>query len=217
MWSKLGRRAALSCLAIALMLSLTPFHASNTVVQASTANLIHEDFSVDASRFAAVSGGTWSVSGGRYALTSAANGVPLGNVSVHQTEVEGDFTLSALGHVADATAYDDFAIVFGYQDANNYYYVSFNEFNDASTHGIFKVAAGTKTELADLGAVIAAGTDYGIEIERAGSDIAVYLDGTLRALVSDTGARYGHRRQTQLFIRPVLQRRQRHIQQRRQG
>lgn len=152
-------------------------------------SLISEDFSSGASNFTVVSGGSWGVSSGRYVLSSpvdsGVNGL-LGNISVHNTNVIGDFELSALVRITGtASTWNDAAVVFNYQNAANMYYVSLNESDDGNTKGVFKVVGGVPTELVNITSSIAADTDYVLEIIRSGTSIVVKLNGSEIASVSD--------------------------------
>ncbi len=137
-----------------------------------------------------VRGGTWAVSGGRYVLSSPAAGTVAdgnGNLAVHATTVSGDFTLTTTARSPGTSGtFDDFSVVFGYVDTANYYFASFNEGNDANTHGLFRVQAGVITQLADFTSVISTGVDYSIQVERVGSTLRVSRDGVLAAQVTDT-------------------------------
>lgn len=150
--------------------------------------VISESFSSSAGNFTKVAGGTWSVANGRYVLsapasTSAANS----NLSVHNTRLTGDFILRASGSTTStSSSWNDFSIVFGYQDNSNYYYASFNESNDSATNGIFKVAGGTRTQMVNISNTITAGTLYPIRVERQGAAIRVYRSGNLAAQVNDS-------------------------------
>ena len=152
--------------------------------------IIDEDFSADAANFNEVYGGTWSVSSGRYVLTSpgtAGNGL-LGNISVHETVMTGDYSISSvINATGTGSAWNDVALVFGYQDEDNYYYVSLNESNDSYTKGLFKVVNGSPTELVDLGSLsISSDTDYSIDVERTGSGIVVDLNSSQVASTTDS-------------------------------
>lgn len=151
--------------------------------------IIDEDFSSGASNFTAVAGGTWSVSSGRYVVSSPAtgpsNGV-LGNISIHDTTVSGDFILSAVMNLTATSSWDDAVVIFGYQDDENYYYVSLNENNDGYTKGIFKVVSGSATQLADITVTVEDDTDYDIEIERSGSSIVARVDNSQVASATDS-------------------------------
>lgn len=158
-----------------------------TTASATAPLVISEDFTSSAANFTRVAAGTWGVSSGRYVLTSpASTTAPNANLSVHNTGLAGDLTLTASGSTtATADTFNDFSVIFGYRDTSNYYYASFNETNDAGTNGIFRVAGGTRTELADFPSVITAGTMYPVKIERTGSAIKVYRSGTLLASATD--------------------------------
>ena len=105
---------------------------------------------------------------------------------MHSTVIDGDLTLDVDASAGDAgTAWSDFAVIFGYQDPENYYFFSSNQSNDSATSGIFKVVNGNVTELADVSGAIAAGTNYHVRIERDGNDIRAYRGGTLVASATD--------------------------------
>lgn len=161
---------------------------SSQVSVTPTNVLIDESFVSSAANFTVARGGIWTVTGGKYVLTSAATtGVGNGNISVHNTSVSGVYTLSADASATSNTSspWDDFSILFNYQDANNYYYVSLNESNDASTSGIFKIAGGVITQLADITTLLTAGTTYAVKIVRDGSAITVSRNGVQIATATD--------------------------------
>lgn len=174
---------ALCCSFVGVGVYLSP------VSQMQTATLISENFTVSASNFSVVRGGTWTVTSGTYRLTNPDNSLSVGNgnISVHNTNVAGDFVLTADGSVASTSnAFNDFSILFGYQDTNNYYFASFNESNDANTSGIFRVSGGTQTQIADITNLITPGTTYAVKIERAGDLIKVYRNSVLLASATDS-------------------------------
>ncbi len=174
---------AVGCLFVGFGAYLAP------VSQMQSSTLISENFTVSASNFSVVRGGTWTVTSGTYRLTNPDNSLSVGNgnISVHNTNVAGDFTLTADASVASTSnAFNDFSVLFGYQDTNNYYFASFNESNDANTSGIFRVSGGTQTQIADITNLIAPSTTYAIKIERAGSAIRVYRNNTLLASATDS-------------------------------
>ena len=157
--------------------------------------IIDEDFATSAANFDRVAGGTWGVASGRYVLSAPADGgpaIPNANLSVDRTVVTGDFTLTAVAATTPTgSAFNDFSIVFGYRDTANYWFASFSEGNDANTSGIFRVAAGARTQLADITTPIVAGTLYPIRIERQGTSIRVFRSGERVASVSDPTLRDG--------------------------
>jgi hypothetical protein len=175
---------------IALCCSFLVFGAYLAPVsQMQTNTLISETFSVSASNFTVVRGGTWTVTSGAYRLTNPDNSLSIGNgnISVHNTNVAGDFVLTADASVASTSnAFNDFSILFGYQDTNNYYFASYNESNDPNTSGIFRVSGGTQTQIADITNLITPGTTYAVKVERAGSTINVYRNSTLIATATDS-------------------------------
>jgi len=100
----------------------------------------------------------------------------------------GDFTMTLQARLGDAVgdnAQADFAIVFGYQDVNNYFYMMFN--NDAGFTALFKVVNGVRQQVA------AADQDWitdnlyhAVEVSRSGGEITVLFDGATVLTVTDT-------------------------------
>src|SRR5687767_9695830 len=170
------RRAVALGLA-AFVVAVAPLHAQ----------LINETFTSSAANFT-TSGGTWTVTGGKYVLTNpVVGGTGLGNRSVHNTTVSGDWTLTVdASTTATTSAWNDFGIIFGYQNSTNYYFFSSNESNDAGTSGIMKVSGGVVTQLADITSLITPGTTYAAKIEKTGSTYKVYRNNVLLATATDS-------------------------------
>ena len=175
---------------IALCCSLLVFGAYLAPTsRMQTSTLISETFSVSASNFTVVRGGTWTVTSGTYRLTNPDNSLSIGNgnISIHNTNVTGNFVLTAdASVVSTSNAFNDFSILFGYQDTNNYYFASYNESNDPNTSGIFRVSGGTQTQIADITNLITPGTTYAVKVERTGGTINVYRNNTLLATATDS-------------------------------
>jgi hypothetical protein len=149
--------------------------------------LIREDFESTGDGLVGVDG-TWTTSGGAYRATAAGTAATshLNTRAVHDVAVTGDFTLLAEASVAPtASAWNDYGVVFNYEDPDNYYFFSSNETNDAQTSGLFKVVNGVSTELADAAGTIAGGATYRLRIEREGEQIRVYRDDALVAGAAD--------------------------------
>jgi hypothetical protein len=167
--------------------AVTP--AGTSAAGAPGAQLINEDFAAAAPNFTVIDGGTWEVASGRYVLSAPADGgaeVANANLAVDDTVVTGDFTLTAsAATMPTASPFNDFSVVFGFQGPVDYWFASFSEGNDANTSGIFKVAGGARTELADIATPIVAGTPYAIKIERRGDSIWVFRSGERVASVTD--------------------------------
>ncbi|MDY7102410.1 MAG: hypothetical protein S0880_14605 [Actinomycetota bacterium] len=128
--------------------------------------------------------GGWEISGGRYGthdpVRSGAGAIGNSNLTVHAGTVGRDVTIDAvLEAERTAGAWDDFSLVFGYQDPDNYLYAGFNETNDATGSGIFAVVDGVGTELADIDAGIVGGSSFAVRVVRDGDTIEVWggLDG----------------------------------------
>lgn len=152
-----------------------------------TGGTINETFGSSAANFTAVFG-TWGVSNGQYAITVETSGSHLGSLSVHNTAITASgWTLDARGAaVASSSGYDDFAVVWGYQNSTNYYFASFSEGNQSATNGVFKVVNGTRTQLADITATTAPGTTlHAVKVVKSGSTYTVSRGGTTLATVTD--------------------------------
>ncbi len=172
-----------------------PSAVSNAVTPAPAAvaappgpRLIDEDFAGTAVDFVPIAG-AWAVASGRYTLSAPddeGESVPNANLAVHATVVTGDFTLSAsAASTPTDSRFNDFSVVFGYQDPANYYFAGFSEGNDANTSGVFAVVDGVRTELADITTPIVAGEMYPVRVEREGAAIRVFRAGEQVASVSD--------------------------------
>lgn len=141
----------------------------------------------------AYTGGTWGVSGGKLTLTSpttSGSGSSNFNTAILNQNISGDYDYTVESLVVASSGgstneFDDFSVIFGYQDSNNYYFASFNESNDGNTHGIFKVQAGNQTELTDFSGGIEDDRFYDVKIEKRGSAYKVYLDGQQAGSVTD--------------------------------
>lgn len=154
--------------------------------------VINEDFNLDASlnNINVLRGGTWRVSGNQLRLTNpapvAAN-QDNGNLAIYNAaSVSGNFVLTTQASVvATSSQWDDFSIAFNVQDVNNYYYANFSESNNAETSGVFSVTNGVVIQLSDITESVGAGQTYGVKVERAGSQIRVFLNEQLVATASD--------------------------------
>ncbi|VAW86955.1 hypothetical protein MNBD_GAMMA16-119 [hydrothermal vent metagenome] len=102
-------------------------------------------------------------------------------------EKYGDFTFTAqakLGDDVTVNSLADYAVVFGFEDSENYYFVMFNNRADATQ--LFKVINGSRTALSTNDVDWLKDNEYHhIEISRVGSEIKVYFDGDLMWNVVD--------------------------------
>jgi len=100
----------------------------------------------------------------------------------------GDFTMTLQARLVDAVdgnAQADFAIVFGYQNSNNYFYMMFN--NDADLTALFRVVNGVRQQVAIAGQNWVTDNLYhAIEISRSGGEITVLFDGATVLTATDT-------------------------------
>ncbi|WP_170154599.1 CBM96 family carbohydrate-binding protein [Mangrovibacterium diazotrophicum] len=150
--------------------------------------LIDENFTADIGDFTLVSGGEWNFVDGEFVLTAPGNNSAglLGNLAIHNTVIEGDFELSTLLKITGtSSAWNDAAVVFNYQDEQNFYYIALNESNDGNTMGIFKVVDNVPTELYDLALSVEADTWYELKVIRIGSSITVFLEDEQIAFLND--------------------------------
>jgi hypothetical protein len=139
---------------------------------------IFEGFSAPKTSQMIAQSGNWTIKDGNYILSKPVKGKNgNGNISVHQKAVPSRyFILESNGKVVPtSSAFDDFSLLFNYQDAKNYYYASFNESNDENTNGIFKVVSGVVTKLASNSHPIEAGVDYRIKVVKTREKIEVFL------------------------------------------
>ncbi len=125
-------------------------------------------------------GGAWASAQGKLRLTNAATtGQTTGNenLAMHNTNVANNWDLTVEGKaISSNNAFDDFSVVFNYQNATNYYFASFNESNDGNTNGIFRIVNGVQTELVDFATTITPGTAYDIKVARRGNVYEVFRD-----------------------------------------
>jgi len=108
------------------------------------------------------------------------------NLAVHQTALTGDFSIMATAAAtATSSNWNDFSIIFGYQNATNYYFANFSEGQDSASNGLFRVSNGRSRQITAFAAAIAAGTYESIRIERQGPWIRVLCRNALVASASD--------------------------------
>ena len=145
-----------------------------------------EDFSAGAADFA-VQQGTWNTASGPYQVTSSGAGPINASLSLLDIPVSGNFILTAdCASVGSSGAWDNFDIVFGYQDEKNFYYVNACESANGAWNGLYKVVDGVTTKLTVWTTPFAPGTVYTMKVQRVGQSILVYRAGALVASVPDT-------------------------------
>ena len=102
----------------------------------------------------------------------------LGEISIYDNQDFGDFTFECELKSVDAEKGNSFAdldIVFGYQNAKNYYYVMFN--SEAGETAIYRLDNNVRTSIASYGgSTLKDGNYHKIKISRAGDEIAVYYN-----------------------------------------
>jgi len=100
----------------------------------------------------------------------------------------GDFNLTMqakLGDDVTVNAQADYAIVFGYQDADNYYYMMFN--NDPAYTQLYKVVNGQRQSVAAASSDVVNDNAYhSVGVSRSGSNITVSFDGATVLTATDS-------------------------------
>ena len=145
---------------------------------------ICEAFDTSAGTFAPA-GGAWAVSGGRYVLSAPVTGGSdvVKNRAIHGTPIGGDFAISVRARpTPSASTTNDVAIIFGYQNASNYWSLSLAENNNTANHGLFRVVNNVATQVADITATnsrIVDDTDYRLRLERTGDTLRAYRNDVL--------------------------------------
>ena len=149
----------------------------------------------DAANWEPLTASRWSVAtdGGdlRYGINTTSyaerSGARLGEYSLVRGRTYGDFALSARVRSSEnfaANAGGDHAVVFGLQNASNYYYAMFNR--TAASTQLFKVVGGVRQPaLANGNYAIPDNEYHQIEVSRAGTLITVKADGAVLMQAND--------------------------------
>ena len=107
----------------------------------------------------------------------ADNGA-LGEMSIYNNKRFGDFTFKCdlkSEDAANGNSFPDLGIVYGYQDARNYYYVLFNGEPDETA--IYQLEDGVRTRLDGYsGRTLEDGNYHHVEVTRTGGKVMVYYD-----------------------------------------
>lgn len=151
--------------------------------------LISETFTTSPAFNFVTYGGTWDAVGSKYVLSSPETGGTTGinNISIHNTVLTGDWTLTVSARtVGTSSPWNDFSVIFGYQNAYNYYVFNSNESNDEESSGVAKVVGGNITELADINVMIKPDKSYVVKIVKTGSTYKIYRDNAILATVTDS-------------------------------
>jgi hypothetical protein len=137
-----------------------------------------------ASNWTAGGTGTWSVSlsshSYRYYLLSnypgGSNNVLGAYSTINSLSSVGDFTFTCEAIAGSSTG--NYAVVFGYQSAGNYYYMNFDG-NGANGSNLYKVVNGTASLITSgtSGRVIQDTNAHQVKITRTGRSISVWYDG----------------------------------------
>jgi hypothetical protein len=166
------------CLVLSLTTILfTALFTYATQVYADSEQVIAENFDQPTANFIKVRGGEWRLTNGAYILVSSTS--TNGNIAIHKTPIAGNFSLGLEVNVQPTPSHkDDFAVVFNYQNENNYYYISLNEIEDEKSNGIYKVVNGQVSSVAPISGKIVAGQWYKLVINRVEDLIEVELKET---------------------------------------
>ncbi len=164
-----------------------PFNVAKPGTTMMDVPLIEERFDGAATNFD-TTGGSWQVAGGQYVLSNpTAAPIPTfgnSNYALHKTARTGDFKVQVDARTTDTDTWADFAVIFSFKDASNYWYAAFARSDDAFTNGLFKVEGGVQTEVASFGSTVASNTTYAISIVQAAGNLMVSSNGTALATVA---------------------------------
>jgi hypothetical protein len=115
--------------------------------------------------------------------TSFSNdGDKLGEYSIINNRTYTDFTMTVKAKTAESivsNTYADYAVIFGWQDSENYYYLMANA--DTASSQLFVVKSGVRTVLGTSSTALIPDTAWHtIEVSRTGDSITVKLDGVIK-------------------------------------
>jgi len=112
----------------------------------------------------------------------------LGEVTVFNGSTYSEFEIQAEARSDEnlvSNTYADYAIVFGYEDANNYYYAMYN--SDSISTEIFQVVNDVRSTLGSYaGSIITDNNFHTVKVVYQNGDIKMYYDGALLITVSDS-------------------------------
>jgi len=168
-------------------------HIPNTIAFQSSRNFIYRDADGfddgTADGWAPLNAINWSVeldeSDMAYCINtsnvSPLEGNRLGEYALLPTAYD-DFILTVQARLGGSVADNnlaDYAVVFGFQDPENYYYVMFNNSQNATQ--LFKVVDGTRAAALDTADEdwLNDNSYHGIKVSRVGDEISVYFDDIL--------------------------------------
>ncbi len=144
-----------------------------TVFASSPPVVINETFASNSGTLVPVSGGTWAAGSGTYNLTTPATAASgNGNVSISSTPLTGEFTIAVDGKIAAAPG--EFSVIFDYSDPQNYSYAHYSATLHDFSQGIFKVQAGTVSQVAAFDSSVTTGSLQTVKIKYDGTKIKVY-------------------------------------------
>jgi len=145
-------------------------YSSVTVKNNSNAILFSDQFTT-ASNWTPTSG-TWSVSGGVYAQTSTATDCR--SISTAITDTTYTYAVKA----RKISGSEGFLIIFGYKDANNYYWWNIGGWGNTQ-HAIEQCIGGSKSTLMSVAGSISTNQVYDIRIEVSKTKTLFYLNNVL--------------------------------------
>lgn len=163
-------------------------YSAEAIVSVEEAALIHEDFFTDADRFTVmevIEGGAFVHQNQSYRLnlTSASTTKVLGNYSLHEQAIMGDFEIEMKFAIDNTgSAWNDGGIVFSHVDKDNFFFVDVAESVDGGVHGVFRVMDGKVEKVLDFGntTLIQPGDPSELRIVNEGGQLSVYYTGKFR-------------------------------------
>lgn len=150
---------------------LTQVDYSNVIVKNSSNTTLFSDQFATASNWTPTSG-TWSVSGGVYAQTSTATDCR--SISAAITDTTYTYSVKA----RKISGSEGFLIIFGYKDANNFYWWNIGGWGDTQ-HAIEQCIGGNKSTLTAVAGSVNTNQIYDIRIEVSKTKTLFYLNNAL--------------------------------------
>lgn len=122
--------------------------------------------------------GVWRSSGGRIGIHDPVRSSKLqslSNIAVHPSGIGSTFDAFFVIEAEETSSnWDDIAFIFGYQNPQNYLFLSLNERDDDATSGVFSVVDGVLNQLVNIPQRIHGGERNGFRVSRENNVIKIY-------------------------------------------
>ncbi|MEI7502727.1 MAG: alpha-L-arabinofuranosidase C-terminal domain-containing protein [Paludibacter sp.] len=154
---------------------------STVNVTNSTGNTVFSDVFANSTNWTPGTG-TWAVAGGIYSQTATSTDCR----SIGKTIADSVYTYSVKARKTSGS--EGFLIVFGYKDANNYYWWNLGGWGNTK-HAVEQCIDGAKSIVASVAGSITTNQWYDIRIEVSKTKILFYLDNTLITTLDNSPTR----------------------------